>query len=51
MRNDKAYLKACQRTNETIELITVALNNPEFGKRIIEEFKKQQRRLACPQQK
>jgi len=51
MKKNKAYLKTCQRADKPDELAMIALNNPEFGKRLVEEFKKAKGESSCLQQK
>lgn len=41
----------CQRAEKTDELAMIALNHSDFGKRLIDDFKKSKRGLPCPQQK
>lgn len=51
MRENKSYYRTCQRADKPDELAMIALNNPEFGKRLIEEFKKAKGEPSCLQQK
>lgn len=51
MKQNKSYQKACQRAEKPDELTMIALDHPDFGKRLIDEFKKLKRKLSCPQQK
>lgn len=51
MKQNKSDHKTCQRAEKPDELAMIALNHPDFGKRLIDEFKKLKRELPCPQQK
>lgn len=51
MRKNKTNCKTCQRAEKPDELAMIALSNPEFGKRLIEEFKKAKGEPSCLQQK
>ncbi|WP_334320396.1 hypothetical protein [Gilliamella apicola] len=51
MRENKSYYRTCQRADKPDELAMIALNNPEFGKRLIKEFNKAKGGLSCLQQK
>lgn len=51
MKKNKSYYKACQRAEKPDELAMIALNHPDFGKRLVNEFKELKRELPCQQQK